>query len=64
VWRVIREVEVELLQSGKFSLPSKRVLEEENVDIEYIVVDATEVPIQRPKKGKEGAIVGRKSNTQ
>jgi len=65
VSRIIREIEVVLLESGKFSLPSKRALYKDNgTDIEYILIDATECPIERPKKSKDSAIVGRKSNIQ
>ena len=65
VSRVIKEIESVLLQSGKFSLPSKKALYENNgIDLQYILIDATECPIERPKKNKENAIVERKNNTQ
>ena len=44
-------VENTLVKSGKFSLPGKKVLLEEN-DIQVVVVDVTESPIERPKKTK------------
>ncbi len=65
VSRTIKEIESVLLQSGKFSLPSKKALYEDGgIEIEYILIDATECPVERPKKSKESVIVGRKSNTQ
>ena len=65
VSRIIKEMESVLLQSGKFSLPSKKVLyENDGIDLEYILIDATECPVERPKKSKENATVGRKSNIQ
>lgn len=51
--RTVREVEDVLIKSGKFSLPSKRALYGNDIDLEFIVVDATESPIQRPKKSSE-----------
>ena len=42
-------VEDVLIKSGKFALPSKRVLGEEN-EIEVVMVDVTEQQIHRPKK--------------
>lgn len=64
VSRIIKEIESVLLQSGKFSLPSKKALyENDGVDLQYILIDATECPIERPKKSKEDATVGRKNNT-
>ena len=65
VSRIIKEMESVLLQSGKFSLPSKKVLyENDGIYLQYILIDATECPVERPKKSKESATVGRKSNTQ
>ncbi len=62
--RVIKEVESVLIQSGKFSLPGKKALyREEGIALEYIVVDATECIVQRPKKGNAGATAERKSDT-
>ena len=40
----------------------KRVLYEADNEIEFVIIDATESPIQRPKKSKETTIQGRKSN--
>ena len=61
--KVVRDVESVLIKSGKFSLPSKRVLYEADNEIEFIIIDATESQIERPKKSKETTIQGRKSNT-
>ena len=54
--RTVREVEDVLIKSGKFSLPSKWALYGDDIDLEFIVVDATESPIQRPKKSSESTI--------
>jgi len=50
---VIKWVEDILIGSGIFSLPSKRKLTQPNTEIEVIVVDTTETPIQRPKDPKK-----------
>ena len=47
----IKWVEQTLIKSGVFSLPSKRQLYSD-ISIEVILVDATEVEIERPKKTK------------
>ncbi|CAA6813834.1 MAG: Mobile element protein [uncultured Sulfurovum sp.] len=60
--KVVRDVESVLIKSGKFSLPSKRVLYEADSPIEFVLIDATESPIQRPKKSKGDTIQGRRSN--
>jgi len=53
VGKAIKWVEEALLASGLFSLPSKRKLVQENTEIEVIVVDTAETPIQRPKCPKK-----------
>jgi len=60
--KVVREVESVLIKSGKFSLPSKRALYEADSEIEFVIIDATETPIQRPKKSKSTTIQGKKDN--
>lgn len=63
VWRIITDAEKALIQSGKFSLPGKKVLYEDGgIELEYVVIDATECPVQRPKKGNTDATVARKSD--
>jgi hypothetical protein len=42
-------VEDTLIRSGKFALPGKKALLEDN-EIEVVLVDVTESPIERPKK--------------
>lgn len=65
VSRIIKEIESVLLQSGKFSLPSKKALyEDDGIELEYILIDATECPIERPKKSKESVIVEKRNNIQ
>ena len=47
-----------LIKSDKFSLPSKRVLHEADNPIKFVLINATESPIQRPKKAKTILFVG------
>jgi hypothetical protein len=60
---LIRRVEDTLIQSGEFSLPGKKELLKSDADAEYevILIDATETPVERPKRGKSSGIRGRKS---
>jgi len=64
IFNAIKWVEDTLVQSGAFSLPSKRVFEQYNDEIEVIVVDDTEQEIERPKRGRKIGIQARKSGTQ
>lgn len=49
-FRVCRWVEDTLVKSGQFSLPGKKELLKSDTDYEIILIDATESPIERPKK--------------
>ncbi|MCL2773402.1 MAG: transposase family protein [Oscillospiraceae bacterium] len=57
----IEWVEDMLIKSGKFALPGKKVLLEEN-DIEIVLVDVMESPIERPKKNKKDTIPGKRND--
>ncbi len=50
VCRLIRKVERVLMDSGKFRLPGKKQLYQQADSYPVMVVDATESPIERPKK--------------
>jgi hypothetical protein len=51
-YRNIRWVEDTLIKDGKFSLPGRKALLKSDVDYEVVLIDATETPIERPKKNK------------
>jgi len=65
VGKTIKWVEDVLHKSGLFSLPSKRTLVQSNPEIEIIIVDTTETPIQRPKcpKKQKDYYSGKKNGT-
>ncbi len=52
VCRTINSIENVLIASGQFTLPGKKKLQESDTVIEIVLVDATEQPIERPKKTK------------
>jgi len=49
-YRNIRWVEDTLIKDGKFSLPGRKALVKSDVEYEVVLIDATETPIERPKK--------------
>jgi hypothetical protein len=49
-YKVIRWVEDTLIKSKVFSLPGRKALLKSDVEYSVILVDASESPIQRPKK--------------
>lgn len=57
-------VEDTLIKSGKFALPGKKVLLEPDNDIEVVLVDVTESPIERPKKNSGPGTPAKRKNTQ
>jgi hypothetical protein len=63
VWRTIRRVEDILANSKAFTLPGKKKLQMADHEIEFIVVDVAETPIERPKKSRKPITVARRSDT-
>ena len=55
-------VEDVLIKSGKFALPGKKALLEDE-DIEIVLVDVMERPIERPKKNKNNTIPAKEKST-
>jgi len=62
VSRTIRKIEDVLIRSKQFHLPGKKALRPGDTVIEVVIVDATEQPIERPKKSSVGTTVARKND--
>jgi hypothetical protein len=63
VCRVIRRVEDILTKSRAFKLPGKKKLQPADHEIEFIVVDVAETPVERPKKSKKPTTAAKRSAT-
>jgi len=63
-YRSCRWVEDTLIRSKKFSLPGKKALVKSDAEYEIILVDATETPVQRPKKDKNITIPAKRKDTR
>jgi Helix-turn-helix of DDE superfamily endonuclease len=63
VCRAIRRVEDILTKSRAFKLPGKKKLQPSDHEIEFIVVDVAETPIERPKKSSKPITAARRSGT-
>jgi len=59
---VIVWVEDTLVKSGKFSLPGKKTLLEDT-EIEIVLVDVLESPVERPKKNSGNGTQGKRNDT-
>ncbi len=51
-YRNIKCIEDTLIKHSNFALPGKKALLKSDVEYEIVLIDATESPIQRPKKDK------------
>jgi len=63
-YQTIKWVENTLIEEGTFSLPGRKALLKSDMEFEVILIDATETPIERPKRGNGSGIPGRKSGTR
>jgi len=61
MYRLLKWVENVLIKDGTFSLPGRKALLKSDVEYEVVLIDVTETPIERPKRGKNITIPGRKS---
>jgi hypothetical protein len=64
MYRTIRWVEDTLIKDGTFSLPGRKALLKSDMEFEVILIDATETPVERPKRGSANGIPGRKRDTR
>lgn len=64
VSRTIEKIENLLKNCRDLKLPGKKVLRSSENTFEFVIVDATETPIERPKKNKSNIIRERKSGTR
>ena len=56
-------IEDVLVKHPDFSLPSKRELLKSDNEIEAILIDATESPVERPKKNRSISTLAKRRNT-
>jgi hypothetical protein len=62
-YKICKRIEDILIKADEFKLPNKKEIYED-VEVEVLVVDATETRIQRPKKSKGNTTQERKSVIQ
>ena len=60
MYRLIKWVEDVLIKDGTFSLPGKKALLKSETEYEVVLIDVTETPIERPKRGKSATTLERR----
>ena len=63
-YRIIQKVENILIQAPQLRLPGKKRLITDDSQLETVVIDVSETPIERPKKNKRAIIAVRKKDTR
>jgi transposase len=61
-FKTVRWVEDTLIKHPDFALPGRKALLKSDFEYDVILIDATETPIERPKKGKKSSTQARKSD--
>ncbi len=62
--RIVKRVEDILIKSRVFSLPGKKAFIKTPENFETVMIDATETPIERPKKNKKNIILEKRKDIQ
>ena len=62
-YKTVKWVEDTLIKHPDFALPGRKALLKSDIEYELVLVDATETPIERPKKSKSTFIQERKKGT-
>lgn len=61
-YKTIKWIEDTLIKHPDFALPGRKALLKSDMQYEVVLIDATETPIERPKKNKRISILERKSD--
>ena len=62
-YKTARWVEDTLIKHPDFALPGRKELLKSDVEYEVVLIDATESPIERPKKGKNISTLAKRKGT-
>lgn len=63
-YKTVKWIEDILIKHAEFRLPGRKALLKNDVDYEVILIDATETPIERPKKRQKHFYSGKKKSTR
>ena len=60
-YETIKWIENTLIKHPDFALPGRKALLKSDMEYELVLIDATETPIERPKKDKSGSTHGKRN---
>ena len=63
-YKTIKWVEDTLIKHPKFSLPGRKALLKSDIEYDVILIDATESPVERPKKNKNDITLEKRKDTR
>ncbi len=63
-YKTVKWVEDTLIKHPDFSLPGRKALLKSDMEYEVVLIDATETPIERPKKDKNIITRAKRKNTR
>lgn len=63
-YKTVRWVEETLIKHPDFALPGRKALLKSEMEYDIVLIDATETPIERPKKSKNIFIQGKRKSTR
>jgi hypothetical protein len=61
-YKAVKWIEDTLIKHPDFALPGRKELLKSDVEYDVILIDATETPIERPKKNKKDTTQGRRKD--
>ena len=61
-YKAVKWIEDTLIKHPDFALPGKKALVKSDMEYEVVLIDATESPIERPKKSKNIIIQGKRKD--
>lgn len=63
-YETIKWIENTLVKHPDFALPGRKALLKSDMEYGLVLIDATESPIERPKKDKNAFILGKRNDTR
>lgn len=63
-YKTVRWIEDTLIKHPEFALPGRKALLKSDVEYEVVLIDATETPIERPKKDKSTITQAKRKSTR